>query len=162
MRSIKWVHQGFCLKTVLSPSMWLAVVESLGVTNNKLVQGTLERSAIVLCLLSFLWSLAWLLQVGPMLGENSNHSTSKAMSKSSEELRNICGSNCCDSFWKVTECSPLTPCHSLFCWLTQKQVWDSAASFHTCLSLFILCLPPFLSTSKLWSLWQHFARGSCC
>lgn len=163
MKSIRQVHQGFCVASILSSKRVTGSCgEGLGVPNNKLVQGILEGSTIVLCLLSFLWSLAWLLQAGPMLWENSDHSTSEAMSKSSGELRNICESNCCDSFWKVTECIPLTPCHSLFCWLTSKQAWDSAAPFHTRPSLFALCFPPFLSTSKLWSLWQHFARGNCC
>lgn len=128
---------------------------------NKLVQGALKKSAL-LFLLSFLWSLAWLLQVGFILGTNSNHSTSKKISKSSGELRNICQSNCCDSFWKVTERIPRTPCHCLFCWLTWKQVWDSVAPFHAHPSHSALCFAPFLSTSKPWSLWQHVARGNGC
>jgi len=55
MKSIRQVHQGFCVKSILSSEhVTGSCGESLGVPSNKLVQGTLEGSAIVLCLLSFL------------------------------------------------------------------------------------------------------------
>lgn len=81
MQSVKQLLQEFCVKSILC-CVWLTAVEKF-LECIASQHETLQKEALLFFSLSFTWSLVGFLQVGPMLGENSDHFTSQAMSKSS-------------------------------------------------------------------------------